>query len=164
MFAHVPDTNDFVAGLEALLRPGGRAVLEFPYGGDFIEHCEFDTIYHEHFYYFFLIPLLELFSKHGLEIFHVERLAIHGGSLRLFAGRPGEHPVQPDVASLRVEEERAGVATSPFYRQFSERADGIRRDLVALLAALRNERVAAYGASAKGSTLLNFVDPAAVDF
>jgi SAM-dependent methyltransferase len=164
VFAHVPDTNDFVAGVEALLRPGGRAVLEFPYGGDFIEHCEFDTIYHEHFYYFFLIPLLALFAKHGLEIFHVERLAIHGGSLRLFAGRPGEHAVRPDVAALREQEERAGVATSAFYRQFSERADGIRRDLLALLAALRGERVAAYGASAKGSTLLNFVDPPPATF
>jgi SAM-dependent methyltransferase len=159
VFAHVPETNDFVAGLEALLRPGGQAVLEFPYGGDFIEHCEFDTIYHEHFFYFFLVPLLELFSKHKLEIFHVERLPIHGGSLRLFAGHPGSHPVRPTVAALLEEEERHGVRAPAFYRDFSARADGIRRDLLALLAGLGNERVAAYGASAKGSTLLNFVNP-----
>ena len=168
VFAHAPDTNDFVAGLYTLLRPGGRVVLEFPYAGDFIENCEFDTIYHEHVFYFFLIPLLELFSKHGLEIFHVERLPIHGGSLRLFAGHPGAQAVRPTVAALREEEERHGVRTSTFYQDFSARADGVRRDLLSLLADLQKagRRVAAYGASAKGSTLLNFVnpDPAAFEF
>ncbi len=161
VFAHAPDTNDFVAGLRTLLKPGGRVALEFPYAGDFVENCEFDTIYHEHVFYFYLIPLLELFSKHGLEIFHVERLPIHGGSLRLYAGRAGEQTVRPSVAALREEEERHGVKTSAFYQDFSARADTIRRDLLALLADLQKQgrRVAAYGASAKGSTLLNFVNP-----
>jgi SAM-dependent methyltransferase len=161
VFAHVPDTNDFVAGLQALLRPGGRVVLEFPYGGDFIDQCEFDTIYHEHFFYFFLTPVLELLSKHGLEVFHVARLPIHGGSLRLFAGRAGEHPVRPDVAALRAHEEQQGVRGSAFYRNFSARAHTLRQDLLGLLAELkgRGRRIAAYGASAKGSTLLNFVQP-----
>ena len=161
VFAHAPDTNDFVAGLRTLLKPGGRVALEFPYAGDFVENCEFDTIYHEHVFYFYLIPLLELFSKHGLEIFHVERLPIHGGSLRLYAGRAGEQTVRPTVAALREEEERHGVKTSAFYQDFSARADTIRRDLLALLADLHGQgkRIAAYGASAKGSTLLNFVNP-----
>ncbi len=161
VFAHAPDTNDFVAGLQTLLKPGGRVALEFPYAGDFVENCEFDTIYHEHVFYFYLIPLLELFAKHGLEIFHVERLPIHGGSLRLYAGRTGEQTVRPTVAALREEEERHGVKTSAFYQDFSARADTIRRDLLTLLADLQKQgkRVAAYGASAKGSTLLNFVNP-----
>ena len=161
VFAHAPDTNDFVAGLRTLLKPGGRVALEFPYAGDFVENCEFDTIYHEHVFYFYLIPLLELFSKHGLEIFNVERLPIHGGSLRLYAGRVGEQTVRPTVAALREEEERHGVKTGAFYQDFSARADTIRRDLLALLSDLQaqGKRVAAYGASAKGSTLLNFVNP-----
>ena len=87
-------------------------------------------------FYFYLIPLLELFAKHGLEIFHVERLPIHGGSLRLYAGRAGEQVVRPTVAALREEEERHGVKTSAFYQDFSARADTIRRDLLALLADL----------------------------
>ena len=168
VFAHAPDTNDFVAGLQTLLKPGGRIALEFPYAGDFIENCEFDTIYHEHVFYFFLIPLLDLLPRHGLEIFHVERLPIHGGSLRLFAGHAGAHEVRPTVGALRAAEERLGVRTSAFYRDFSDRADAIRCDLLALITQLRNSgsRVAAYGASAKGSTLLNFVnpDPAAFEF
>ncbi len=161
VFAHAPEINDFVAGLHTLLRPGGRVVLEFPYAGDFMEKCEFDTIYHEHVFYFFLIPLLELFPRHGLEIFRVERLPIHGGSLRLFAGHVGEQTIDPSVTALRDEEERLGVQTPGFYRDLSTRADTIRRDLLALLNDLkaRGKRLAAYGASAKGSTLLNFVEP-----
>lgn len=161
VFAHAPDTNDFVAGLRTLLKPGGRVVLEFPYGGDFVENCEFDTVYHEHVFYFCLRPLTELFGRHGLEIFHVERLPIHGGSLRLFAGRAGEHAVRETVTALRAEEERRGVGAPGFYRDFADRAETIRRDLRTLLAGLRADgrTVAAYGASAKGSTLLNFVAP-----
>ena len=161
VFAHAPDTNDFVAGLGALLKPGGRIVLEFPYAGDFIENCEFDTIYHEHVFYFFLIPLLQLFGRHDLEIFHVERVPIHGGSLRLFAGRAGEQTVRPTVAALREEEETHGVSTEEYYRDYSARADTIRSHVYARLEELHKQgkRVAAYGASAKGSTLLNYVSP-----
>ena len=158
---HAPEINDFVAGLGKLLRPGGRVVLEFPYAGDFMEKCEFDTIYHEHVFYFFLTPLLELFPRHGLEIFRVERLPIHGGSLRLFAGHTGEQTLDPSVAALRDEEERLGVKTAELYQDFSARADTVRRDLLELLTHLKaqGKRIAAYGASAKGSTLLNFVEP-----
>ena len=104
VFAHAPDPNDFVGGLAALLKPGGRIVLEFPYACELIEHLEFDTIYHEHVFYFTLTALRPLFARHGLEIFDVQRLAIHGGSLRLFAGRPGAHPVSPAVATVATEE------------------------------------------------------------
>ncbi len=104
VFAHAPDTNDFVAGLRTLLKPNGRIVLEFPYAADFFEKTEFDTIYHEHVFYFSLTALKPLFERHGLTIFHVERLSIHGGSLRLFAGHAGAHAVQASATALLAEE------------------------------------------------------------
>ena len=161
VFAHAPEINDFIAGLRALLKPNGRIILEFPYGGDFVEKCEFDTVYHEHVFYFFLTPLLPLFKRHGLEIFDVERLTIHGGSLRLFAGHRGAHPVRDSVSNLAADEKSKGVAGLAFYLNFADRVGRIREDLLRLLGDLKSRRksVAAYGASAKGSTLLNFVQP-----
>jgi SAM-dependent methyltransferase len=168
VFAHAPETNDFVAGLSQLLKENGRIVLEFPYGGDFIEKCEFDTIYHEHVFYFFLTPLLPLFARHGLEIFRVERLPIHGGSLRLFAAHAGSYPIEPSVTAMRDDEARHGATRAEFYETFSDRVHGVREDLLRLLQQLRSEgrTIAAYGASAKGSTLLNFVKPpeGSIDF
>ena len=158
VFAHVPDTNGFVAGLSTLLRPGGRAVIEFPYGCDLVEHVEFDTIYHEHVFYFTLTALRPLMARHGLEVFDVKRLPIHGGSLRLFVARSGTHSVQPAVSLLLAEEQSKGVNSTTYYENFAQRVLGIRADLISLLDRLRSEgrTVAAYGASAKGSTLLNF--------
>ena len=158
VFAHAPDINDFVAGLALLLQPGGRIVLEFPYGVDFVEKTEFDTIYHEHVFYFTLTPLLPLFRRHGLEVFDVERLPIHGGSLRLFAGQPGAHPVRPAVAERLADEQQRGVSRPGYYADFAQQAARIRTELRALLADLKSQsrRIAAYGASAKGSTLLNY--------
>lgn len=159
VFAHAPDTNDFVAGLKTLLKPAGRIALEFPYGVEFIQHHEFDTIYHEHVFYFTLTALQPLFERHGLTIFRVERLPIHGGSLRLFAGHTGTHTVETSVTALRGEEKRKGVDSLACYEGFADQVHGLKRDLVELLARLKREgkRIAAYGASAKGSTLLNFV-------
>lgn len=161
VFAHAPETNDFVAGLQALLKENGRVVLEFPYGRDFIEKCEFDTIYHEHVFYFFLTPLIPLFARHGLDIFRVERLPIHGGSLRLFAAHRGSYEVETSVTEMLAAEKAAGATEESFYATFSDRVLGIREDLLRLLAELRRggKTIAAYGASAKGSTLLNFVQP-----
>ncbi len=158
VFAHAPDTNDFVAGLAKLLKPGGRIVLEFPYAVDFIGECEFDTIYHEHIFYFSLTALMPLFARHKLEIFHVERLPIHGGSLRLFAGHPGMHALQDSVARQLEEERQAGIATEDYYEDFAQQATVIKSALVDLLHKLKQEGkfIAAYGAAAKGSTLLNF--------
>ena len=158
VFAHAPDTNDFVAGLQALLKPAGRVVFEFPYAADFIEKTEFDTIYHEHVFYFSLTALQPLFARHGLTIFHVERLPIHGGSLRLFAGLAGAHPVQPSVAALLADEQRKGLTGLPYYQSFATRVQELKAALTAKIAELRaaGQTVAAYGASAKGSTLLNF--------
>jgi SAM-dependent methyltransferase len=158
VFAHAPDTNDFTAGLARLLRPGGRVVLEFPYAAELIEHTEFDTIYHEHVFYFTLTALRPLFERHGLEIFHVERLPIHGGSLRIFARHRGSGPGGDSVASLEAAERGNGLADPRYYQGFAGRVQGIRADLRALLQRLKSEgrSVAAYGASAKGSTLLNY--------
>jgi SAM-dependent methyltransferase len=158
VFAHAPDTNDFVAGLRMLIKPSGRIILEFPYAADFIEHTEFDTIYHEHVFYFSLTALLPLFSRHGLEIFNVERLPIHGGSLRLFAAIQGAHTVQSSVTSLMEEEQRKGINSIAYYDGFAKRVMELKRSLVSLLNDLKRQgkSMAAYGASAKGSTLLNF--------
>jgi SAM-dependent methyltransferase len=165
VFAHAPDTNDFVAGLKKLLKPAGRVALEFPYGVEFIEHNEFDTIYHEHVFYFTLIALQPLFARHGLEIFRVERLPIHGGSLRLFAGHAGAHAVEASVPKLLAEEKLKGVDSLACYEGFASQVHSIKRELLELLAKLKREgkRVAAYGASAKGSTLLNFFGVGAAD-
>ncbi len=168
VFAHVPDINGFVGGLATLLKPGGRAVLEFPYACELIEHVEFDTIYHEHVFYFTLTAVLPLMARHGLEVFEVQRLAIHGGSLRLSVARPGSHPIHPSVAALTAEEAGKGVDSLRYYDDFSRRVRGIRDDLVSLLRRLKaaGHSVAAYGASAKGSTLLNYygLDETLIDF
>ena len=163
VFAHAPETNDFVAGLASLLKPDGWIVLEFPYGVEMIDHVEFDTIYHEHVFYFTLTALKPLFARHGLDIFHVEQLPIHGGSLRVFAAHRDAEPVRPSVQTTLDDEAARGVASSAYYQRFSERAVKVRADLIAFLDEQRKaiKRVAAYGASAKGSTLLNYVGDAA---
>jgi SAM-dependent methyltransferase len=163
VFAHAPKTNDFVAGLHALLKPDGWVVLEFPYGVEMIDKVEFDTIYHEHVFYFTLTPLVPLFARHGLEIFHVERLPIHGGSLRLFACHRGAETIRESVKTTLAQEALLGVSSTNYYQQFSQRAEKVKADLIAFLTEQQTagKRVAAYGASAKGSTLLNYVGDAA---
>ena len=163
VFAHAPDTNDFVKGLATLLKPDGWIVLEFPYGADMIDKVEFDTIYHEHVFYFTLLPLIPLFERHGLEIFHVERIAIHGGSLRVFAAHRGVETVRDSVVARVADEVYHGVNNPAYYQRFSERAEKVRADLIVFLEEQKTagKRVAAYGASAKGSTLVNYVGEAA---
>ncbi len=158
VFAHAPNTNDFVAGLRTLLKPRGRIILEFPYAVDLIEKGEFDTIYHEHVFYFSLTALRPLFERQGLSIYHVERLPIHGGSLRLFASLHGAHLMQPSVGLLLEEETRKGLASLSYYEGFAQRVVQLKHSLVSLLQQLKQQgkSVAGYGASAKGSTLLNF--------
>lgn len=158
VFAHVPDTNDFVAALAALVKPTGRIVLEFPYACDLVEHLEFDTIYHEHVFYFTLTSLIPLFARHGLDVVDVERIPIHGGSLRFSAAPAGSRPVADSVRRLLAEETAKGVASHAYYEAFAGKVHALRSQLLDLLRELRakGHRVAAYGASAKGSTLLNF--------
>jgi SAM-dependent methyltransferase len=158
VFAHAPFPNDFVAGMGELLKPKGRIILEFPYAVDFIENTEFDTIYHEHVFYFSLTALEPLFLRHGLTIFHAERIPIHGGSLRLFACHEGAFPKQDSVSELVAAERQKGFASAEYYKQFEQRVLDLRRSLLDLLQQLKGQgkSIAAYGASAKGSTLLNF--------
>ena len=168
VFAHVPDINGFVAGLTTLLAPSGRVILEFPYACDLIEHLEFDTIYHEHIFYFTLVALLPLFERHGLKVVDVERIPIHGGSLRLTVAHRGAHPASDRVERLRAEELSKGVDTPRFYDGFARRVHHIRLELTQLVSDLktRGKSLAAYGASAKGSTLLNYfgLGPDIIDF
>lgn len=163
VFAHVPDLHDFLRGMAAVLSDEGWAVFEFPYGVEMIEKTEFDTIYHEHCYYFTLTSLLPLMKSHGLEIFGVESLRIHGGSLRLFVGHAGRNPVRPEVRQMALDEASKKVGSLDYYARFSSAAsavrDGLRAFISEQLAAGRT--IAAYGASAKGSTLLNYVGEAA---
>lgn len=163
VFAHAPDTNDFVAGVAELLKPNGWVVFEFPYGLEMIEKVEFDTIYHEHVFYFTLTPLIPLFARHGLEIFDVERLSIHGGSLRIYAGHRDTQNVRDSVHQQMAKENELGISEPARYETFSSRAAQMRADLIAFLETQKQagKRVAAYGASAKGSTLLNYVGSAA---
>lgn len=158
VFAHAPDTNDFVAGLAILLKPGGRIVLEFPYGVDLIEHSEFDTIYHEHVFYFTVTALQPLFAQHGLEIIRVDHLPIHGGSLRLYAAHKNAHPVEASVGRFLDAEKAKGVASSTYYKNFSAHVQELKTSLLETITRLRKENkiIAAYGAAAKGSTLINF--------
>lgn len=157
VLAHVADLNGFVAGLRILLKRGGIAVIEVPYLKDLLDRLEFDTIYHEHLFYFSLTALAPLLRRHGLVLLHVERIAIHGGSLRLFVGAAGDGREGPAVEALLAEERGWDVAGLAPYREFARRIEGLKAELIGLLDRLRQEgkRLAAYGASAKGSTLLN---------
>ena len=163
VFAHAPDTNDFVAGVAELLKPDGWVVFEFPYGVEMIAKVEFDTIYHEHVYFFTLTPLVSLFARHGMDVFHVERLPIHGGSLRLYACKKGAEPIRATVTETLDAEARLGVTGAAYYERFSEQAAKVKADMITFLAEQKaaGKRVAAYGASAKGSTLLNYIGEAA---
>ena len=157
VFAHVPDPGGFVRGLAALLAGDGVAIIEVPYIKDLIDHCEFDTIYHEHLSYFSLTALHRIFERNGLTLIDVERMPIHGGSLRVFAAPAAGARPRAAVAELLAEERIWGADTPAFYRDFAERVHGLQAALVSLLRRLRGEgrRIAAYGAAAKGATLLN---------
>ncbi len=161
VLAHVADTAGFVQGIKTLLSDEGVAILEFPYVRDLIDHCEFDTIYHEHLCYFSASAVNALFASHGLVLHHVERLGIHGGSLRVFASRADVGtPRKPDetVRSLLASESRAGLTKVDYYRGFAEKVLEVRTGLQKLLADLakQGKSVAGYGAAAKGTIMLNY--------
>lgn len=160
VLAHVPDINDFVSGFAQLLKPHGVATFEFPHLLRLIEDCQFDTIYHEHFSYLSLSAVKTIFEANGLSVFDVQEIDTHGGSLRVYAQRSDTKakPVANAVGALLEREEKSGVKTEDFYDRFQERVDEIKNDLVEfLLRAWRDgKKVAAYGAAAKGNTLLNY--------
>jgi hypothetical protein len=156
VLAHVAELNGVVEGIGLLLKETGVAVIEAPYVKDMIDHCEFDTIYHEHLCYFSLTALVNLFKRHGMSIIDVERIPIHGGSLRIFASQTGE--VSERTKRLLEEEQSWGVSRLEFYMQFADKVEQLRTRLRDVLASIKheNKRIAVYGASAKGSTLLNY--------
>jgi SAM-dependent methyltransferase len=158
VLAHVADLNGFLEGVRIVLKDDGLAVIEVPYVKEMIDRSEFDTIYHEHLCYFSLTALDRLFRRHGLIISDVERLSIHGGSLRLFATPEATARRNPPVGSLLAEESAWGVDREEAYRSFAQRVEELKAALQELLGALvrKGKRLAAYGAAAKGSTLLNY--------
>jgi SAM-dependent methyltransferase len=158
VLAHVPDLNGFVAGIATLLKEDGVVVIEAPYVRDLIDHNEFDTIYHEHLCYYSVTSANALFRRHGLTLVDVERLSIHGGSLRLYAQRGVREP-SATVRAMLAAEADSGMTRLDYYRGFAARVDGVKRQLGDLTRSLRaqGKRLAGYGAAAKGTILLNYV-------
>ncbi|MBK8754247.1 MAG: class I SAM-dependent methyltransferase [Candidatus Competibacteraceae bacterium] len=160
VLAHVPDINDFVAGFALLLKPTGVATFEFPHLLRLVAENQFDTIYHEHFSYLSLTAMVRIVQRNGLAVFDVEELPTHGGSLRVFAQRQdtGSHPPSACVAELLADEAAVGMATSGYYAGFQARANQVKNNLLIFLieAKRAGRKVAAYGAAAKGNTLLNY--------
>ncbi len=161
VIAHVPDIHGVIEGLSTLLKPEGVAIIETPYVRDMVDGVEFDTIYHEHVFYYSLHSLVRALGDHDLKVLDVEHLAVHGGSLRITAAH-GPSPLRPSpvVRDLLQQESQVGVDTLDYYCDFADRVDRLRRDLRTLLGRLRSEGrpVAAYGAAAKGTVLLNAFD------
>jgi SAM-dependent methyltransferase len=155
VLAHVADLPGFVAGVGRLLKEGGVAVIEVPYVRDMIDHCEFDTIYHEHMSYFSVTAVTRLLAQHGLILTDVRRLPTHGGSLRLYVEKSGAPSAK--VNQLLDEERSLGLVQFAYYRDFADRVASVRLRLTQLLASLRSsgKRIAGYSVSAKGTILLN---------
>lgn len=161
VLAHVPDINDFVGGFAILLADGGVATFEFPSLLRLIEDRQFDTIYHEHFSYLSLTAVERIFAANGLVVFDVEQLSTHGGSLRIYACRAEDgarHLSSERLAQMRTREAQAGVAHRALYANFQVQAEAVKNDALRFLLDAKRDgkRVAAYGAAAKGNTLLNF--------
>ena len=160
VLAHVPDINDFVSGFTRLLKPQGVVTFEFPHLLRMVQKNQFDTAYHEHYSYLSLTAVQRIFAANGLTVFDVEELPTHGGSLRVFAQRSDTcaHAQTPAVAAVLQMEATAGMTTPEFYREFQHRAEKVKDDLVLFLidAKRKGLKVGAYGAAAKGNTLLNF--------
>jgi SAM-dependent methyltransferase len=160
VLAHVPDINDFVAGFADVLKPYGVATFEFPHLMRLVAECQFDTVYHEHFSYLSLTAVANVFERNGLALFDVEEIGTHGGSLRVYAQRAdrGQRERAPAVDALLDCERTAGMTTRAYYEGFQARADRIKDDFVTFLieAKRAGKRVMAYGAAAKGNTLMNY--------
>jgi len=160
VLAHVPDINDFVQGMKILLKPQGVITMEFPHLMRLMEENQFDTIYHEHFSYFSFLTVEKIFAAHGLTLFDVEELTTHGGSLRIFARHAEDtsKPVGPRITELRDREEASGYARLETYTRFAEQVKETKRKLLEFFIRAKRDgkAIAAYGAAAKGNTLLNY--------
>lgn len=160
VLAHVPDINDFVAGMKIVLKADGVITMEFPHLLRLIQENQFDTIYHEHFSYLSFTTVEKVFTKHGLALFDVEELSTHGGSLRIYARHveDKEKVVGPRVAELKAREAAEGLTSMTTYTAFAEQVRDTKRALLEFLIAVKRDgkRIAGYGAPAKGNTLLNY--------
>lgn len=160
VLAHVPDLHDFVAGLKIALKPQGIITMEFPHLMQLVDDCLFDIIYHEHFSYLSFMTVRSIFRHHGLELFDVEELPTQGGSLRIFArhAEDSARDISENVAARLEKELSKGLSTMAYYENFQNKADRIKYDLLKFLIEQREtgRKVAAYGAAAKGNTLLNY--------
>lgn len=160
VLAHVPDINDFVAGLGHVLKPDGVVSVEFPHLANLIRQVQFDTIYHEHYCYLSLLAVERIFNAHGLKVFDVEELSTHGGSLRVMACRvsSSKHQEQAGLGRVRADEAGMGLDRIDAYKGFEPKVQAARDSLLAFLrkAKADGQTVAAYGAAAKGNTLLNY--------
>jgi len=160
VLAHVPDIDDFVEGLKIALRKDGVVTMEFPHLLRLVQDCQFDTIYHEHYSYLSFTTVKKIFESHGLEMFDVEELPTHGGSLRIFAKHKKDSgkKISLRVQALLAKEEAAGMLSSDYYRTFQARVDTIKNNLLRFLLdqSKAGKKVIAYGAAAKGNTLLNY--------
>lgn len=158
VLAHVANLNSFVEGISILLKDNGMAVIETPYVKDLIDRVEFDTIYHEHLCYYSLTSLSNLFAQHDLVVHDVEHLPIHGGTLRVFVGKKGHCQSTPAVLLMMKAEEVWGAGNSEYYQGFAQEVEQLKKKLIATLHDIKSQdkRIAAYGAAAKGSTLLNY--------
>ena len=160
VLAHVPDLNDFVKGLNVLLKPTGLITMEFPHLLQLMEQNQFDTIYHEHFSYFSFLAVEQVFARHGMKLFDVEELPTHGGSLRIYAchDQDASKPIGTRSRELKSREEAAGFGQLNHYLSFGPLVEATKRKLLSFLISARQEgkRVVGYGAPAKGNTLLNY--------
>jgi SAM-dependent methyltransferase len=160
VLAHVPDLNDFVAGMKIILKPHGVITMEFPHLLCLMRENQFDTIYHEHFSYFSFTTVEKVFSRHGLTLFDVEELPTHGGSLRIYGCHAEDvtKTVETSVTELKTREAEAGLTTSAAYSSFAEQVRETKRALLEFLITARRQgkHIAGYGAPAKGNTLLNY--------
>jgi 2-polyprenyl-3-methyl-5-hydroxy-6-metoxy-1,4-benzoquinol methylase len=160
VFAHVPNLNDFVAGMKMLLKPNGVITMEFPHLMQLIENNLFDTIYHEHFSYYSFLSAEKIFAHHGLQLFDVEEVPTHGGSLRIFAKHSDDtaKPVTENVRKLKHREEKAGYTDLKIYLKFNDKVKRAKRNILSFFidAKEKGRTIAGYGAPAKGNTLLNY--------
>lgn len=160
VLAHVPDINDFVAGMKIALKPGGVITMEFPHLLQLVENNQFDTIYHEHFSYLSLHTAQKIFARRDLTIFDVEELPTHGGSLRIFAGHAANESLEiaANVENILSKEKKFGLLDLDYYGNFQQKADRVKYDFLAFLIEQKRQgrKIAAYGAAAKGNTLLNY--------
>ena len=159
VYAHVPDINDFTRGLKAALKPGGTITLEFPHFMRLVENTQFDTVYHEHFSYLSLYTVDRIFKAAGLRVCDVEELPTHGGSLRVYGCHAKElRETTPAVSTMMIQEDQLGLQALATYQHFQAKADQVKDDFLAFLIEQKRQgkKVAAYGAAAKGNTLLNY--------